>query len=263
MKALSLAITLLVMLTWGYPISTKASGCAASSSPQRTALVELYTSEGCNSCPPADRWLSRQTVQAWDPRQITALAFHVDYWDRLGWKDRFAQPAFSARQRALAAQQGSQTVYTPQIMVSGQTLMQWRQPDIFARRIADFTTQPAPADLQVELFAEAEQWRVQTTGRMRSPVASNNVGVFVAVYQDQLSSQVTAGENTGKRLWHDRVVRSLEGPLNIDPNGHFTHSVLFRLPNEFVARNAGVVIFLQQILDGEVLQALALVACSD
>jgi hypothetical protein len=262
MKARSLAFIPLVMLMGGYPAVTQASGCAAISAPHRTALVELYTSEGCNSCPPADRWLSHQTAQVWDPRRITALAFHVDYWDRLGWKDRFAQPAFSARQRALVAQQGSRTVYTPQVMVNGRTLAEWRQPDTFAQRIVDLNAQPAPADLHVELFVEPEQWRVQTTGRMRAPVAANPVGVFVAVYQDQLSSPVTAGENAGERLQHDRVVRAMEGPLSIDFDGHFTHSVAFPLPNEFVAREAGVVVFLQQIPAGEVVQALALPACS-
>jgi hypothetical protein len=84
----------------------------------------------------------------------------------------------------------------------------------------------------------------------------------VAVYQDQLSSQVTAGENTGERLQHDRVVRVLLGPLDINPDGHFAHTVSVPLPDAFIPRNAGVVVFLQQIQDGEVLQALALAACS-
>ncbi|MCB1921501.1 MAG: DUF1223 domain-containing protein [Candidatus Competibacteraceae bacterium] len=262
MNARTRAATLLALLMGGYPAMTQAAGCTATSAPHRTALVELYTSEGCNSCPPADRWLSHQTTQMWDPRHVTALAFHVDYWDRLGWKDRFAQPAFSARQRALVAQQGSRTVYTPHIMVNGQTLTSWRQPTAFAQRIADLNAQPAPADLHVELFAGLAQWRVQTTGRMRAPTAANTVGVFVAVYQDRLSSRVTAGENAGERLRHDRVVRALEGPLRIEDDGHFIHSVAFRLPSEFIARNAGVVVFLQQIPVGDVVQALARPACS-
>jgi len=262
MKALLLAITVTAMLAWGHPLLAKAANCTATHPPHRTALVELYTSEGCSSCPPADRWLSQQAAQKWDPRQVVALAFHVDYWDRLGWKDRFAQPAFSARQRALVAQQGSRAVYTPQVMVSGRTLVQWRQSAHFQRWIADLTTQPAPADLQIELLTEPQQWQVQAVGRMRSSVAPGKVGVFVAVYQDQLSSRVTAGENTGKRLQHDRVVRALLGPFDIDLNGHFAHTLSIPFPKEFIPRNAGVAAFLQQIQSGEILQALALAACS-
>ena len=127
MKTPSLAITLILTLAWTPALLAKPADCVAISPSTRTALVELYTSEGCNSCPPADRWLSRQTEREWDARQVVALAFHVDYWDRLGWKDRFAQPAFSARQRALAAQQGSRTVYTPQVLVSGRSLPQWQR----------------------------------------------------------------------------------------------------------------------------------------
>ena len=84
-------------------------------------MVELYTSEGCNSCPPADRWLS--TLKA-DPA-VVALAFHVDYWDRLGWKDRFASAAFTARQAAQQATNGARFSYTPQVVVDGRDRNDW------------------------------------------------------------------------------------------------------------------------------------------
>ncbi|MDG4555763.1 MAG: DUF1223 domain-containing protein [Candidatus Competibacter sp.] len=263
MKTPSLAIALVLTLAWTPTLLAKPAGCAAVGPPTRVALVELYTSEGCNSCPPADRWLSRQTAGSWDTRQVAALAFHVDYWDRLGWKDRFAQPAFSARQRALAAQQGSRTVYTPQVLLSGRSLPQWQRPEVFQQEIAHLTAQPAPADLRAELFPGPEQWRVQAGGHVRAPVARGEIGVFVAVYQDRLDSQVTTGENAGERLRHDRVVRALLGPLAIDPDGRFAHTVSVPLPGEFVARDAGVVIFLQRLQSGEVVQALALAACAD
>lgn len=262
MKTRSLAITLTLTLACPSTLLAEPARCAAASPPTRAALVELYTSEGCNSCPPADRWLSRQTEEKWDSRRIVALAFHVDYWDRLGWKDRFAQPAFGVRQRALAAQQGSRTVYTPQVLVSGRSLPQWQRPDAFQQEIAKLTARPAPADLRAELIPEPNLWRVRASGQVRAPVARGEVGVFVAVYQDRLGSRVTAGENAGEQLRHDRVARALLGPLAIDPDGRFAHTVSVPLPDEFVARDAGVVVFLQQIQNGEVLQALALAACS-
>jgi hypothetical protein len=94
-----------------------AGACRAASGDTTRPLVELYTSEGCDSCPPADRWLSATFA---DPRQpAIALAFHVDYWDRLGWKDRFADARYTARQHAAAAANGATFVYTPQLLVQG------------------------------------------------------------------------------------------------------------------------------------------------
>ena len=90
--------------------------CTARSAATVPPVVELYTSEGCNSCPPADRWLSKLKA---DP-SVVALAFHVDYWDRLGWKDRFASAAFTARQAEQQASNGARFSYTPQVVVDGQ-----------------------------------------------------------------------------------------------------------------------------------------------
>src|SRR5438105_1040484 len=97
--------------------------CKARSPDYSIALIELYTSEGCDSCPPADRWLSR-----FDQRQssrVIALALHVDYWDRLGWKDRFASAAFTERQREEVHRQRATFAYTPQVVLQGRDFPQW------------------------------------------------------------------------------------------------------------------------------------------
>lgn len=93
-----------------------AATCSAASGPSRARLLELYTSEGCSSCPPAERWLSQLPPDS----GVVPLAFHVDYWDRLGWRDPFAQAAFSRRQRARNSKLG--WVYTPQVMLDGDDL---------------------------------------------------------------------------------------------------------------------------------------------
>ena len=92
--------------------------CAASSGAMRAALLELYTSEGCSSCPPADQWLSNLPTQNLDALAVVPLAFHVDYWDKLGWVDPFAQAAFTQRQRERNGRLG--WVYTPQFMLNGE-----------------------------------------------------------------------------------------------------------------------------------------------
>ena len=97
------------------------ASCEARSGARVPAVVELYTSEGCSSCPPADRWLS--TLKAGP--EVIPLAFHVDYWDQLGWPDRLAQPAFSARQRDWQAVQHTRFVYTPQTILNGEDWRGW------------------------------------------------------------------------------------------------------------------------------------------
>ena len=104
--------------------SSPAMGEIVIKSPEtRTNLIELYTSEGCSSCPPADQWLSRLKVhpQLW--HQLVPIAFHVDYWDYIGWQDRFARPEFSERQRLYARQNNLSTVYTPALVLNG---TEWR-----------------------------------------------------------------------------------------------------------------------------------------
>jgi len=107
-----------------FPVFAHAAQCTALSGPGTAALVELYTSEGCNSCPPADRWLGSRFA-ARDIRAVP-LAFHVDYWDRLGWVDRFASPAYTARQYASMRANRATFVYTPQVLVQGRDFAAWQ-----------------------------------------------------------------------------------------------------------------------------------------
>src|SRR3954468_15050320 len=119
LRALSLALAGVAALLG--QAARAGDACTASSPRLATPVVELYTSEGCNSCPPADRWLSKLKA---DP-SVVALAFHVDYWDRLGWKDRFARPAFTARQSEQQASNGARFSYTPQVVVDGKDRKDW------------------------------------------------------------------------------------------------------------------------------------------
>src|SRR3954469_25856231 len=93
--------------------------CTARSGDKTAALVELYTSEGCDSCPPADRWLSSLGAQGYAPDRIVPIALHVDYWDYIGWKDPYAHAAHSARQRKMARLARAAMVYTPQVLLQG------------------------------------------------------------------------------------------------------------------------------------------------
>ncbi|MEK8032403.1 DUF1223 domain-containing protein [Ideonella sp. DXS29W] len=174
-----------------------------------TAIVELYTSEGCSSCPPADLWLSAV------PRDgaVLALAFHVDYWDSPGWADRFADASHSARQRQLQASDGARFVYTPQILVNGRDFPSWRQstPTELQRAIGPRSSGPVPA---VAVRREGPQWVAEITP---APGASERqYAGYWALLEDGHRSRVTAGENAGRALQHDHVVRRYR-PVGVWP----------------------------------------------
>ena len=169
-----------------------ASSCQAISAIQQSTVVELYTSEGCNSCPPADRWLGSLKRRP----DVLAAAFHVDYWDRLGWKDRFADPAFTARQARGQSRTGATFNYTPQVLVNGRDWRRW----------PELPTNRPPAVVQVILKRDLDdRVSVQVLPGAAAPV---QLALWWAVLEDDHSSAVKAGENAGVTLKHDHVVRS-------------------------------------------------------
>jgi hypothetical protein len=173
------------------PAAVSAQGsCRATSSAQPPAIVELYTSEGCSSCPPADRWLSSLKGQ----RDVLALAFHVNYWDRLGWADRFATAANTERQHRLQRASGAPYAYTPQVMLNGRDLRGWR----------GMTTLARPAASGVTIALERVDAR-RVTATVAAP-ASRALAGYWATLEDGHATRVKAGENAGETLAHDHVV---------------------------------------------------------
>ena len=114
-----------VLATLSLPLAHAGGSCQVQSGPTTAALVELYTSEGCSSCPPADDTLRAIRHSAGPHAVVIPLALHVSYWDRIGWKDVFAQKTFDARQSSLVAAVGSKVVYTPQFFVNGREQRNW------------------------------------------------------------------------------------------------------------------------------------------
>jgi hypothetical protein len=196
----------------------------AVSPPHRVALLELYTSEGCSSCPPADRWLSELKL----PRdQLIPLALHVDYWDSLGWPDPFAQHAFTARQQQL-----SRSMYTPERILDGHEF----RGDL-TEAVRRINAEPARA--RITLTADG------ATARARLESGTDGARLFLAAYENGLEVQVPRGENAGKKLRHDHVVRRL-----VESPGR---EVTLSIP----AHIHGLVAF-AQAPDGTILQAVSL-----
>jgi hypothetical protein len=238
-------------------ISASAAGaaptsCKAISGPRTTPLVELYTSEGCDSCPPADRWLSSHFPRMGDASRPLALAFHVDYWDRLGWTDRFGSHAYTERQYAAMQANGKTFVVTPQILLQGHEFPASRRtmPQPALDRIAR-----EPAAATIELTAKSNGTEIDATAvsRIVDSAASAKAMVSIAYVDSGLVSDVKAGENKGAKLTHDHVVRVLKSA----PASETSFSTRFSVPTER-GEAPTLVAFVQNTSTGDVLQAVAL-----
>jgi hypothetical protein len=234
--------------------------CTAKSGPGTAALVELYTSEGCDSCPPADEWLRKLPAAGFGPERVVPLALHVDYWDYIGWKDPFAKALFSKRQRELAPINHRAFVYTPQVLLSGRDYRQWADRLQFGADVQTLNGRPARAELELALrTVDAGKLELSADARVPATKDRADAALFVAVYENGLVSRVAAGENRGVTLRHDYVAREWIGPIALDADGRAALKRAVALPAG--ARASGAVAFAQNRRNGDVLQALALPAC--
>jgi hypothetical protein len=196
-------------------------------------LVELFTSEGCSDCPPADRLLAHLDAQA------VVLSEHVDYWNQLGWKDPFSSELFSRRQESYCSQLASKGPYTPQMVVDGETEFVGSDSARAAAAIAKAARRP-----------KAEVSLNRTAAGLELAINSAPAGgdVWMVLADDRDVSQVGAGENRGRRLEHVAVVRSLQKIGSVKRGGSFSH--LLELPA--AAASQRVVVFVQQPGQGRV-----------
>jgi hypothetical protein len=198
----------LLLMVVVLPELAHAAGCATAAPTHRVAVLELYTSEGCSSCPPADRWL-----RALGPRDdLVLVAFHVDYWDRLGWRDPWSDPRFSARQHWRAGRTGARVVYTPDVVFEGRSRNDWAR---------GWTPDGAPRDAPFDLDV-----RVAAVGGSRldvawsAPSAPRGSRAWLAVTQSGLTSLPNRGENRGRMLQHAHVARVFVAPLDSRAGSH-------------------------------------------
>jgi len=239
-----------------------APACSAYTGPHTTALVELYTSEGCDTCPPADHWLSSLFSQGFRPDQVVPLALHVDYWDYIGWKDPFGRAEFSVRQRKLAAMRRPVIVYTPQVLLQGQDFRRWASDD-FTEQVVRINSRAARARIALAIRAvEPKSIHADLSATLLDSAERKNAVVYLAAYENRLASEVKAGENRGKRLEHDFVVREWIGPIAFGESLKIEESRALPLLPGASPKNLGVAAFVQNRSTSEVLQALMLPACA-
>jgi hypothetical protein len=194
--AASLARGLLIVIvtTFAYPrIATASEELLFQSSDKQTNLIELYTAEGCSSCPPAEEWLSKLGTQPGLWKDFVPLAFHVDYWDGRGWKDRFASAAFTQRQRAYTAAWNSGSAYTPAFAINGRESRSPRLPGATSASAGTLRITRVGGNRFVFTYSPASKTESQWD-------------LHVALLGSGIVSKVAGGENAGRQLRHDFVV---------------------------------------------------------
>jgi len=229
-----------------------AGECSAATTSQTNVLVELFTSEGCNSCPPADRWLSALEPRRAGQGQIVPIAWHVDYWDYIGWKDRFAQAAFSDRQHRLSQIRRDRVVYTPQVLVQGRDFRRWSWGG-FEAAAAGIAAQPARARIALAITG-------RTTGGVEADVSAelleaaaraspSDYALVLTATASGFTTQVRAGENAGRTLAHDHVAFGWVAPTRFGSDAKLTLHQRLALPAQTPGRS-GVAAFVQSMRTG-------------
>ena len=246
-------------LVAGVPTISSAAAitCSARSGNATVPLLELYTSEGYSSCPPADRWLSSLWHSGLAPGRVVPLALHVDYWNDLGWEDSYSQKTFTDRQYRLAEQNGLHAVFTPQFVMNGRNLSRWNsRADTEIKRI-NATTPQARISLVVSRNARS----IGITADAETVSQATPADMYLAFYENNLDHYIGAGENRNLTLHHDFVARQLIGPVPLKDSGktHFVRNI--SLDKSWKESDMGVVAFVQNHENGEVLQALSLPLC--
>jgi hypothetical protein len=242
------AMAALMGSTWGAEQGVPRA--ASSSSVSRSVVVvELFTSEGCSSCPPADDVLSQLVRQPASEVEVLPLGEHVDYWDRQGWRDPFASAAYSSRQSDYDARVFRRhEVYTPQLVIDGRFERVGNDVDGIRRSIT--LAAAAPKAMVGVTVGRAHDRELEVMVRVDMPPAftlREPVDVLIAVAEDNLQSEVRRGENRGRTLRHSAVVRNLTSVGTLSPHdGAWSTSASVALAPEWKPANIRIVSFLQE-----------------
>lgn len=211
------------------------------------ALLELFTSEGCSSCPPADELMGKIQNEYKDSN-LYVLAYHVDYWDKQGWKDIFSNPDYTQKQYEYAKFLGKEPIYTPQLIVNGKADYIASQETVVRNAIKSALSKPAVASLMLDASEINNSLSVKYT----LDGASKNSRLLIAVVQKTAKSSVKRGENANRILSHYQIVHHLHTVnLNKDESG----IAIVHLPKDFNNKDWEVIGFVQDRNDGIILGA--------
>jgi hypothetical protein len=239
----------------GPQVEDKTTAAGTSNAETHPVLVELFTSEGCSSCPPADALLEKMdTSQPIPGAQLIVLSEHVDYWDHDGWKDPNSSSALTERQVEYARVLGLKTTYTPQIIVDGTSEMRANNPEQVKKVFQEATAAPKLAVRIGEVNSDASnpailRTRIEADGNSEK----RNADIYVAVALDRVESQVLHGENSGRHLTHVAVVTQLTKVGKLAKGKTFDETVQLKLKPGTDPKNVRIVAFVQEPGPGRLL----------
>lgn len=200
------------------------------------AVVELFTSEGCSSCPPADELMAKLQQDAKD-KNIYLLAYHVDYWDRLGWKDHFSSEQFTNRQQEYQQWLDLNIMYTPQFVINGNTQFAGDHEGTLYRKVADALQAKVVSEIHLKTSTGKDSISVDYT----TNIEQKNTSLFLAVVQKKGTTQVERGENSGALLHHVQIVNQFHSQSFLKKKGN----IVIPKPENFDAKNYELIGFMQ------------------
>lgn len=213
-------------------------------------VIELFTSEGCSSCPPADELLSDLGMK--NDLNIIPLAYHVDYWDYIGWKDPFAQKVFTERQNEYANALSLNTLYTPQAVIQGRLECVGSNRERIKEAIAKARNHPVMA--AISLTGTPSAVTIDATSDVELPKSD----IWIALFENDLMTSVKRGENGGRQLHHDYVVRKLIHVSEISGKKKWNSAIDLPIDNNWNLKNIGAVAFIQDSFDKTIYAAASL-----
>ena len=241
-------------------ILARGSGSISEGKNPTPVLVELFTSEGCSSCPPADRFLEKLDRQPVAGAEMIVLSEHVDYWDHIGWKDPYSAPFYSERQSIYGKRFGLDSVYTPQMVVDGSREFVGSNPVLADKAFAKALGVPKISVHLSLISADSSSGLLVhlDTGALEPSFGAQEAEVQIAIALSRAESQVSSGENAGHRLAHVSVVRSLSKVGALRRGQGLSQDVHLNLGPVSESHNLRLIAFVQEPRQGKVLGAALL-----
>ena len=207
------------------------------------AVVELFTSEGCSSCPPADELMAKLQTENKD-KNIYFMAYHVDYWDRLGWKDQFSSQEFTVRQQQYQKWLNLYVMYTPQFIINGNTEFAGYNETTLSKKISDALAMQQTSNLELNIRSDKDSLAIH----YKTDVLEKNANLFIATIQKEAISKVARGENKGNTLHHIQIVRQFKNFALNKKEGN----IVIEKPANFNNKDWELIGFIQNTSTGKI-----------
>jgi hypothetical protein len=255
----TLIFSTLALLSVAVAALTQAFGSSSISGGRTPLLVELFTSEGCSSCPPVDAFLQKLDQQPVSGEEMIVLSEHVDYWNHIGWKDPYSSRFYSDRQRAYARRFGLDSVYTPQIVVDGTSEFVGSDAALADKAFAKELGKPKLAVRVSSVSVDGANLLLAhlESGALQESFGIREADVYFAVALNRAESKVARGENAGRTLAHVAVVRSMMKVGTLRPGQIFSQDIHLKLDPGTDTRNLRLIAFVQEPDQGRVIGATA------